>query len=520
MTRTSYENANTNLAGMMTPSLIAGALMILVWRCIRAWRQRLNFPILGSQSGANYADAVLEGHKKYPDSPFILDTSPPRIIMPMSMFKEAMHAPSKQLSFMRSIYATFQGRYTYVGTEIDDIIHAIRSDLTKRISDILPLLQNETEYCLEHAIGEATTWTSVPAYVTMVRMIAILSGRVFVGLPLSREEKWIQKTMNYTSDIGNLLRAAHNWNHVIRPFILPFLPETRRVVGTLHEARALIQPVADEALRHHDEQGDVPVKAGLRGSFISWMMRYQSAEQRTAERTGINQMILSFVALHTTSAAATFVLLDLAQRPEYIPPLRQEIEDVIREEGWCMDENQRRHLNKARFQRMTKLDSFIKESQRVNPLNIVEGWRVVLSDITFSNGVKIPKGSNIAWPLWGVYNSESTALFNREYNKAADVPGPEVFDGFRFSKLRQFYQTSGQKHSTVTTSEESLNFGHGPNSCPGRFFAIYEIKTILVNIILNYDFRLKDGKKPQHTTQQIYNSPDASSMLEFKRRIT
>ncbi|KAK6069465.1 cytochrome p450 monooxygenase [Seiridium cupressi] len=484
-----------NLADMMTPCLIAGALMILVWRCLGARRQRPNFPTLGSQSGANYADAVLEGHKKYPDSPFILDMSPPRIIIPMSMFKEAMHAPSKQLSFMRSIYTTFQGRYTYVGTDIDDIIHAIRSDLTKSISDILPLLQYETEYCLEHAIGEASTWRSVPAYATMVRMIAILSGRVFVGLPLSREEKWIQKTMNYTSDIGNLLRAAHKWNHVVRPFILPFLPETRRVVGTLRETRELIQPVAGEALRHHDEQGDMSVKAGLRGSFISWMMRYQSAEQRTAERVGINQMI-------------------------YIPPLRQEIEDVIREQGWCMGENQGRHLNKGRFQKMTKLDSFIKESQRVNPLNIVEGWRVVLSDIAFSNGVKIPKGSHIAWPLRGVYNSESTALFNREYNKAADVPGPEVFDGFRFSKLRKFYQTSGQKHSTVTTSEETLNFGHGPNSCPGRFFAIYEIKTILVDIILNYDFRLKDGKKPQHTTQQIYNSPDASSMLEFKRRIT
>ncbi|KAK6066365.1 cytochrome p450 monooxygenase [Seiridium cupressi] len=288
---------------MMTPCLIAGALMILVWRCLGARRQRPNFPTLGSQSGANYADAVLEGHKKYPDSPFILDMSPPRIIIPMSMFKEAMHAPSKQLSFMRSIYTTFQGRYTYVGTDIDDIIHAIRSDLTKSISDILPLLQYETEYCLEHAIGEASTWRSVPAYATMVRMIAILSGRVFVGLPLSREEKWIQKTMNYTSDIGNLLRAAHKWNHVVRPFILPFLPETRRVVGTLREARELIQPVAGEALRHHDEQGDMSVKAGLRGSFISWMMRYQSTEQRTAERVGINQMILPLLFCWTWHSA-------------------------------------------------------------------------------------------------------------------------------------------------------------------------------------------------------------------------
>jgi hypothetical protein len=48
----------------------------------------------------------------------------------------------------------------------------------------------------------------------------------------------------------------------------------------------------------------------------------------------------------------------LAAHPEYVQPLRQEIKTVIEEEGW----------SKAAVSKMTKLDSFIKETMRVAPI--------------------------------------------------------------------------------------------------------------------------------------------------------
>jgi hypothetical protein len=56
--------------------------------------------------------------------------------------------------------------------------------------------------------------------------------------------------------------------------------------------------------------------------------------------------------------ALTQALYDLAIHPEYVKPIRDEIEAIITEDGWT----------KPAMQRMRKVDSFLKESQRLNSL--------------------------------------------------------------------------------------------------------------------------------------------------------
>jgi hypothetical protein len=54
--------------------------------------------------------------------------------------------------------------------------------------------------------------------------------------------------------------------------------------------------------------------------------------------------------------AVTQSLYDLATHPEYVTDMRDEAETIITEDGWT----------KAAMQRMHKIDSFLKESQRLN----------------------------------------------------------------------------------------------------------------------------------------------------------
>ncbi len=52
----------------------------------------------------------------------------------------------------------------------------------------------------------------------------------------------------------------------------------------------------------------------------------------------------------------TQVLYRLLAHPEYIEPLRQEVDAVISEEGWT----------KAGIDKMHKVDSFVRETQRLD----------------------------------------------------------------------------------------------------------------------------------------------------------
>jgi cytochrome P450 len=61
---------------------------------------------------------------------------------------------------------------------------------------------------------------------------------------------------------------------------------------------------------------------------------------------------------------------DLASKPEYIKMLREEIQHVIAEDGQDVDGEGFVKLKKTSFAKLRKLDSFVKESQRLAPLDI------------------------------------------------------------------------------------------------------------------------------------------------------
>lgn len=66
-------------------------------------------------------------------------------------------------------------------------------------------------------------------------------------------------------------------------------------------------------------------------------------------------MLLSFL-VHFQGF--THALYHLAANPEYAQPLREEVDTIVREDGW----------SKASVGKMRKIDSFLKESQRFNGL--------------------------------------------------------------------------------------------------------------------------------------------------------
>jgi cytochrome P450 len=56
------------------------------------------------------------------------------------------------------------------------------------------------------------------------------------------------------------------------------------------------------------------------------------------------------------------------------------------------------------------------------------------------------------------------------------------------------------------------------NSSPGREFAINEIKLMLAFVLLRYDVKTKDGKRPQVTKFGALILPDMKAEIMFKER--
>ena len=98
------------------------------------------------------------------------------------------------------------------------------------------------------------------------------------------------------------------------------------------------------------------------------------------------------------------------------------------------------------------------------------------------------------------------------------MPGAHEFDPMRFYKQRQD-PDEANLHQFTTTEKNSLHFGYGKWACPGRFFAMYEIKLILAYLLLKYEFKFPgEGKRPENLSAHEYVFPDQDAHVLFRER--
>jgi len=232
--------------------------------------------------------------------------------------------------------------------------------------------------------------------------------------------------------------------------------------------------------------------------MLMWLMNEAKGIEKSVDGVARRMLTVNFAAIHTTSITFTQILYHLLANPEYIEPLRQDVEAAVAAEGWT----------KAGLDKMHKVDSFVRESQRVDGLGILVLTRLALRPFTFSNGMTVPAGTLVAAPLSAIHTDEEI------------YSNPEEFDGFRFAKLRENSEgLMASRHQAGTTSTAHLPFGHGRLACPGRFFAVVEMKALLAHMVMTYDLKLEEGKKvPRQLCIGTSRIPGNADVLFRKRQ--
>jgi cytochrome P450 len=73
-------------------------------------------------------------------------------------------------------------------------------------------------------------------------------------------------------------------------------------------------------------------------------------------------------------------------------------------------------------------------------------------------------------------------------------PNPSTFNNRRLLTLRE-EPGEEDKHQFVTTNQKHIGFGFEFHACPGRFFASSELKILLVQLLMKYDWQFGDGRR-------------------------
>lgn len=187
----------------------------------------------------------------------------------------------------------------------------------------------------------------------MLRVIALVSGSILSGPQLNRNEEWIDISINYTVDLMKGARRLKEYPSYLHPILQYLLPEVRKLNHYYSTARRLVIPIIKERIEAaKDPQHTKP------NDFLQWAMEMNKLSLN--EQSNM-QLMAAFASIHTTSMACSHALYDLAANPECLEPLREELARVTAEQGT---------MDKQGLTKLQKLDSFMKESQRMNPPSV------------------------------------------------------------------------------------------------------------------------------------------------------
>ncbi|ORX92482.1 cytochrome P450 [Clohesyomyces aquaticus] len=447
------------------------------------------------------ATSVLHaGYTKYPSKAWrFLRADTDLLVLPSKYVEELRSLPHSIASPTLAHAYNLSGSNTNMNIILKSNLHfrALQERLTPNLNKLAQPMQEELRYAMDLELPKREEWTPIKPYHTILRLVARVSARIFLGVPLCRDEKWLEISTEFTENTFITLVVLRLFPRYLHSLLGWFLPSAWRSTSYVRQAKRLLVP---EIKRRQAATAKSETPDSNTDTLLSWMMEIARKEERNPKDLAHLEVVISLASIHTSQMNAVHILYDLAEYPQYLEPLREEIETVIAEDGtWDT-------WDKNSYYKLKKLDSFMRESQRRNPPTLLSYHRIMQSDFVLEDGTLLKKGTHITMAVNEIQNDKSV------------TPDPESFDPFRYYRLRQ-EDGHNHLHQFATTEPNILNFGHGKYACPGRFFAALEIKTILVRLIMDYDWKLPDGQgRPENLMAHEFIFPNQDGILHMKAR--
>lgn len=301
---------------------------------------------------------------------------------------------------------------------------------------------------------EGKTYYSTPLHSTTLKIIGRIGTKILFGDKFSRDDAFTDLSGRYARGITiqalllntivpSCLKAA------VKEYVLPRLNNARlswKIRDCLRgDVLACIQKSNSGLQNLEDESEEFTLLPGM-VDYVRKSPDYKDATpERLAEGVMCRMLGLIFAILDTSSITFTQLTFDLIGYPkeQYTDKILCQIRDVSRKYNGIW--------NMASLGELRLLDSFIKESQRVHPISVVLGSRVVMPDSGYSFSAAVPgakplhfaKGSVVTMPLGGVH-------FDPEVYQ-----NPMAFEGFR---------SANDPVPSSQPTDKFMSFGHGKST--------------------------------------------------------
>ncbi|EUC36836.1 hypothetical protein COCCADRAFT_33839 [Bipolaris zeicola 26-R-13] len=313
---------------------------------------------------------------------------------------------------------------------------AVAHDFGAQIPGLEPFLvldhpRRVVQVVAKKQLTKQLKWNEANIKEQMLAMVSRLSSRVFLGEELCRNEAWLRASGNYTVSSFKYGQATSVLPASLRIIKSWFSKDMKLIRQYFNEANDILAPILEKRKQAKLEAEKKGEPAPIYNDMLEWL---EKEGETTVDALVGCQMLLTMAAIHTTSELMTQAMTHFAMNPHLVADLRKEIIELM--------------------------DSALKETQRLSPINYLTMRRVTAQDVTLSDGTVIKKG-------------EYTTVNAKNMANPQIWSEPDKYDMYRYYRMRQDPAVANKVH-LVTTSPDHMGFGHGDQACPGRFFVAHE----------------------------------------------
>ncbi|KAK7979607.1 hypothetical protein PG989_012064 [Apiospora arundinis] len=409
----------------------------------------------------------------------------PQVFLPMKYLDEVKGAPKTLFSFDVFSEKAFLLNYSNGPRQTDASVSVIKDDLNKNLGSMVTELWKETTTYLEETVP--SEWQTVPAYLFLCGVVARTVSYALVGPILCRSTEWQRIVIEATYAVFGAAQAIRQEYTPRWRWLSRWTTSTQKQLRQIRaDATELLRPIYNERQQEVRKSNSSSVSSydGPFHDAVFWLLGRKSSD---TSLTGIvdQELFLSMASIHTTAGSVNSFLFDWLSHPEYHEDIKAEVMETLAKVQSCGGK-----WTMQDVAMMRKLDSFIKESSRKNPIGF--------------NGLHIPAGTTILFNADGVHHDPNI------------YPDPDRFDGYRFLHLRDTIDANRFHYTSV--SDILLNFGAGRHACPGRFLNAVIVKFILIKFMTNYEVMLEDGSTQRPPDTFVDNNMRPSTDIKLRVR--
>ncbi|KAH6917771.1 cytochrome P450 4F5 [Coprinopsis sp. MPI-PUGE-AT-0042] len=339
------------------------------------------------------------------------------------------------------------------------------------------------------------------------------------GWGISRFSDLVQK---YTLDVVGTTLLGHNFN-ALKTTEGSFVEQFNTVMSAIASPVRLVFPFLDTIFPRYEAIAQVDklnaryeeVLEMKRGDLGVDLLSYLLEDERLSKEEAVSNLSILFSAGHdTTSGAIASCVYFLAKHPEYQEEARQEILSILEKRrealGLSNNESGRKEWMEPSYddhKDMKYLYACIKEAIRINPPISLLPARWTEED-TILGQYLIPKHTSLVPNVYAVHNS------------ARIWPEPSVFDPARWIPSSSGGPRFKDGKKKVFKAIHHIPFGTGPRQCVARQFSLYEQRTLLAMLLINFNWRLVEGKEELHNEFGAFGLSIPEHLdIEFEERL-